>query len=154
FANDGVSWKMPDGTMYNSKVIISCCLCDSVAKPLVQGKPGELRTNAQYRAIYYQLQRKNTVQSHGIRMPSPFVDLPYFDIILDFPPCIMHAGYLGVWKRSTCMHMGEQIAKRYLRDLNVKAFNSASSSIPPSKETWRARRIGQEDWFRCSTDQC
>ncbi|CAG7827524.1 unnamed protein product, partial [Allacma fusca] len=61
----------------------------------------DLRSNEEYRTICQMISRNVPVNTFGVRYASPFTELTYFDMILGFPPCIMHTVYLGVCRTLT-----------------------------------------------------
>ncbi len=130
-SSNGVTWRDKNGSEKNSKIFLSHVMCDSIARPLVQG-------TSQFNAIYgcnfcyHKSATTEGYKSHffkhdltfrnlrtmasmladskrqheggdgrGVKSESPLIKISGFDLVLGFPPDVMHCCYLGITRQFT-----------------------------------------------------
>lgn len=127
----GVIYRKLDGLVVKSRLFLSHIMCDSIARPLVQGTSQfnaiygcnfcyhKSATSEGYKSHFYRhdnsykdvrsmasmLADLNEIkcngESRGVKRESPFLKVPNFDLIFGFPPDVMHCCYLGVTRQFT-----------------------------------------------------
>ena len=107
---------------------------------------GEPRTKPSILAILADMEANPTLskkEKKGIVSKSPFLDLPYFDFVLDMPVDYMHTACLGVVKKliELCFTVGEVRPRVTNRKLSSTAvFNDRMATIKVPREFSRRGR--------------
>ncbi|CAG7824602.1 unnamed protein product [Allacma fusca] len=96
------------------------------------------------------MSRYNIIQNFGVRETSPFLMLHYFDPILGFPPCVMHACYLGVCR--TMMEAWVQSRQSdpfYVSSRQLQNIDRYLTSIkPPFRVSRKPRPLKFLAWYK------
>ncbi|CAG7720680.1 unnamed protein product, partial [Allacma fusca] len=79
--------------------------------------------------------------SFGILRESVFAKLDYFDVILDFPPCVMHSVYLGVARLFLKYWLSPHTKVKYsFSGDDIKKIDEFLTSIKPPSRVSRCPR--------------
>ena len=107
---------------------------------------GEPRTKDSILSILDKINENRNLprkEKKGIVSKSPFLDLPYFDFVLDIPVDYMHTACLGVVKKliELCFNVGEVRPRVTTRKLSSpSAFNDSMATIQVPREFSRRGR--------------
>ena len=107
---------------------------------------GQPRTTHAVLAILDDMESNPTLpkkEKKGIVSKSPFLDLPYFDFVLDIPVDYMHTACLGVVKKliELCFTVGEVRPRVTTRKLSSPAhFNECMATVQVPREFSRRGR--------------